>query len=90
MLRGPKGFLQSLHSFSYHGSHFLSPVLLKSTLPLVQGEVVELVVQRTEDSTNVVHFPKMKRREVGKQPNFLWAAMDVISAGLNVEALLRP
>jgi hypothetical protein len=92
MLRGPSNTVLSLNRFQCrcHAQTFQLPVLIQSPVdcpPLHSGQVVELTCRITGSA---VEFVSLQPREVGKQPNFIWAAMDIVHAGYDVERLLDP
>ena len=88
LLRGGDGVLQSLHAFRHRddANAYRLPVLLQAS-GVTAGQVVELGV-RTRG--HEVTFPTMQVREAAKQPNFLWAAMDIVHAGYSVDEMLQP
>ena len=92
MLRGPSNTVLSLHRFRCrcHSQTFQLPVLIQPPAdcpPLHSGQVVELTCRI---AGNAVEFVSLQPREVGKQPNFIWAAMDIVHAGYDVERFLDP
>lgn len=44
----------------------------------------------TDPITGTVEYPTARRREKGKQPNFIRAVVDVVSAGLSMDQLCLP
>jgi hypothetical protein len=92
MLRGPSNTILSLHRFNCrcHGNEYCMPVLFRCPVespPLQNGQVVEMGCRITDGT---VRFLSMQPREVGKQANFIWAAMDIVHASYDVEGFLRP
>ena len=92
MLRGPSNTVLSLQRFRCrcHAQTFQLPVLVQPPAdcpPLHSGQVVELTCRI---AGNAVEFVAMQPREEGKQPNFIWAAMDIVHAGYDVERFLDP
>jgi hypothetical protein len=92
MLRGPCNTALSLHRFqcNCHGLTFQLPVLIQPSIdcpPLRSGQVIEMTCRI---NNNNVQFVSMQPREAGKQANFIWAAMDIVHAGYDVDRFLHP
>ena len=93
MLRSSHHTMQSLHRFCTKDPQqhvYNLPVIaqLPVSLNLSDGDVLEFDVKVLPDRS--VELPVVRVRERGKLPNFTWAAMDVITANLNVTGILQP
>lgn len=93
MLRGPSNTALSLHRFhcQCHNNEYRLPVLFRCPVdfpPLRNGQVVEMGCRVTDGG--IVQFRSIQPREVGKQANFIWAAMDIVHASYDVDRFLRP
>lgn len=94
ILRGKNGVHQSLHRFrDTDGTEYDVPVLIRLPrgLPATDGSVVEIGfgTERAGGEHVSVVVKTVQLRESSKNANFIWAAMDVVSSGLDVQTLMR-